>query len=88
MDWYDSGRGMMNGTGYAIFGMVLMVLFFLLIIWVIFRVVEHDSHSDRYHGNIDVSKSASPALEHLNMRLARGEVSVEEYVILKEHLLK
>lgn len=88
MDWYDNGGGMMNGSGYAIFGMILMLILFAVLIWVIFRVVDHGSHVERHHGLADTSKSSTLALEHLNMRLAKGEVSVDEYAILKEHLTK
>ena len=88
MDWYDNGGGMMNGSGYAIFWMVLMAVFFVLLVWLIFRVVDHGAHSDRHHGSVVESKGLSPAVEHLNMRLAKGEVSAEEYVTLKGHLLK
>ena len=68
--------------------MVLMAVFFVLLVWLIFRVVDHGSHSDRHHGSVVESKGSSLAVEHLNMRLAKGEVSAEEYVTLKEHLLK
>ena len=88
MDWYDNGSGMMNGSGYAIFGMILMIILFAVLIWVIFRVVDHGSHVERHHGPADTSKSSTLALEHLNMRLAKGDISVEEYAILKEHLMK
>lgn len=87
MDWYDNGGGMMNGSGYAIFWMVLMAVFFVLLVWLFFRLVDHGSHSNTHHGSTVESKGSSPALEHLNMRLAKGEVSAEEYATLKPHLL-
>ena len=65
-----------------------MVIFFLVLIWVIFRVVDHGAHSERHHGNSENSKPSSAALDFLNMRLAKGEVSAEEYTVLKEHLQK
>ena len=92
MGWYSNGDGMMNGSGYAIFGMVLMVLFFVVLIWVVVRMVDHGSHSGRHSDHShrwdgpDRSDHSSEALAHLNMRLAKGEIPADEYNALKDHL--
>ena len=77
---------MMNGSGYAIFGMILMVLFLVVIVWVIVRMVDHGSHSDRHSDHSHRSDHSSEALAHLNMRLAKGEIPADEYNALKDHL--
>lgn len=88
MYWNNDGQGMMNGSGYALFAIGFMIIFFLFLIWLIFRVVDHGSHSHRHDLHQDKSNNSSAAQEHLNMRLARGDISTEEYAILKEHLRK
>ena len=92
MGWYNNGDGMMNGSGYAIFAMILMLLFFVVLIWVVVRTVDHGSHSGRHgdhsHRSDGSGRSdhSSEALAHLNMRLAKGEIPADEYNALKEHL--
>ena len=44
MGWYNDGYGMMNGSGFAIFGIILMVLFVTLLVWAVVRTVDHGSH--------------------------------------------
>ncbi len=88
MNWYDNGNGMMNGSGYAIFGLAAMFIFFGILAWVIVKMVGHDSHSGAHHDHSNHSRNSSEALDHLNMRLAKGEIQPEEYTILKSHLSK
>ena len=86
MDWYGNGYGMHN-SGYAIFGMVFMVVLFILGVWVIVRIVDRGSHNHPHGERLNHSKNSSTAaLEHLDMRLAKGEISADEYVTLKKHL--
>jgi len=87
MDWNDSGRGMMNGSGYAIFGTIAMVLFFAVLVWVLVRMVGHSSQSNSQPSSPVKNSVSGEALDHLNMRLAKGEIAVEEYNVLKQHLL-
>ena len=88
MDWNDNGRGMMDGygsgAGYHILGLIAMMVFFALLVWILFRFVGPKTHSE----NSAKSSDSSVALEHLDMRLAKGELPVEEYKVLKEHLQK
>jgi len=86
MGWYNNGDGMMYGSGYAIFGMILMFLFLVVIVWVIVRMIDHGSHSGRHSDHSHRSDHSPEALAHLNMRLAKGEIPVDEYNTLKEHL--
>jgi uncharacterized membrane protein len=88
MGWYSNGDGMMNGSGFAIFGMVLMVLFFGILVWVIVRTIEHGSHQNRHSFDSHQPHYSSEALGHLDMRLAKGEISPEEYNSLKGHIKK
>ena len=88
MDWYDNGRGMMNNSVFGIFGMVLMVILFIVLVWVVFRIVDHGSHTHARHEMNHELKNLPTALDVLDMRLAKGEISPEEYATLKEHLKK
>jgi uncharacterized membrane protein len=58
------------------------------VLWVIFRIVEHGSHTHAQHENVNYLKNLPTAVEVLDMRLAKGEISAEEYNTLKEHLKK
>jgi len=90
MDWNDNGRGMMSGYGsaYHVLGMIAMVLFFALLVWILLRFVGPSARSENSTKSSSKSSESSAALEHLDMRLAKGELPVEEYKVLKEHLLK
>ena len=92
MNWNDNGRGMMDGYGsgsaYHIHGMIAMVAFFALLVWILFRFVGPKSQSDGSPKGSNKGADSTAALEHLDMRLAKGELPVEEYKVLKEHLQK
>ena len=88
MGWYNDGYGMMNGSGFAIFGIILMVLFVTLLVWAIVRTVDHGSHSGRHNMDSHQAHHSSEALAHLDMRLAKGEIPADEYAALKAHLKK
>ncbi len=92
MNWNDNGRGMMDGygsgAGYHILGMIAMVAFFALLVWILFRFVGPKSQSDGSPKGSNKGADSTAALEHLDMRLAKGELPVEEYKVLKEHLQK
>ena len=90
MDWNDNGRGMIDGfgSGYHIVGMIAMVAFFALLVWILLRFVGPSSHSENSAKGSGKSSEPSAALEHLDMRLAKGELPAEEYIVLKEYLLK
>ncbi len=86
MGWYDDRGGMMYGSGYAIFGLLIMVLFISTFVWLIIKIVGHGSDSSRHQLSPHQEKASSQALDHLNMRLAKGEISPEEYTTIKSHL--
>ena len=87
MNWYGNGYGMMDSLGSSIIGMILMVALFILGVWVIVRIVERGSHNHPHGESLNHSKNSSTAaIEHLDMRLAKGEISADEYVTLKKHL--
>jgi uncharacterized membrane protein len=60
----------------------------MVIAWIFATIFGRSSMMGHDHGRHSHGKNTSPALEHLHMRLAKGEISPEEYAILKEHLLK
>jgi len=88
MNWYDNGQGMMNGSAYGIIGMFIMVLFFIGLVWIIVSFTQHGSKSGHHHQGPMGGTNSSAALDHLNMRLAKGDISSEDYLNLKEHLAK
>ena len=88
MGWYDDRGGMMNGSAYAIFGLIAMVLFISTLVWLIVKIVGHGSDSGRHTEAVTQNKTSNPVLDHLNMRLAKGEIAPDEYLVLKEHLTK
>lgn len=88
MNWNDSGNGMMNSWGYATGAMILMVLFFVGLFLIINNVAQHGSRHDHHHEGPSSMRHSSEAVDHLNMRLAKGDISPEEYSVLKGHLSK
>ena len=71
---YTYGENMM---GFGFFGMVFMVLFWGAIIYFIFYLVNNNKKS---HG------SSKTALEHLNERYAKGDISKEQYESMKKDI--
>ncbi len=86
---YYYGYGHMMGWG--IFGAVLMVLFWVLVIFLVVRLVRRllwgaHSHHLGGHGWRDMMTGAS-ALHILNERYAKGEINKAEYEEKKKDLL-
>jgi len=83
--WSGFSRGMMGGMwGFGAFGMIFVVLFWgLLIFLVVWGIV-------RLTGGQGLSKSEShdSALEILQKRLASGEVTDEEYEKIRKKISK
>ncbi len=85
MDWGNGG--MMGGSGFGVFGMVFgfifMLLFFagaiLLVVWIVKQFSP---------GGTSATTSGSNALEILNERFAKGEISKEEFAEMKKELVK
>ncbi len=88
MGWNDNRDGMMNGNGYTLIGILVMILFLLVLGWILIRAFDHKSqqHGDHDGGHHPHPHQPSEALAHLDMRLAKGEISGEEYAAIKEHL--
>lgn len=84
MEWNDYGYYPMQNSSLWFFAMLLMFLLFGVIIWVIIRTLGHSNQS-RLHQEVKSTQSPS-ALEVLDMRLARGEISTEDYLLAKSHL--
>ncbi|CQR47927.1 hypothetical protein BN1058_02261 [Paraliobacillus sp. PM-2] len=70
---------MMHGSGYNMFGfgffeLIILIGVIVLVIWVL------------KSGTIDKGKQTSTPLDILKQRLAKGEISEEEYERLKNKL--
>lgn len=84
MDW--GSDGMMGGPGFGVFGMIFgfifMLLFIvgsiLLIVWIVKQFAP---------GGTSTPASSSNALEILNERFAKGEISKEEFADMKKELM-
>lgn len=82
---WEMGPGMMGGWGYGGFGMIFMVVtWVLVIVGLVFliRWLVHATKSDS--GNL---KSGSRALEILKERYAKGEIEKEEFEAKKKDLM-
>ena len=79
--------GMMGGPGFGVFGMIFGLIFMLLfivgsillIVWIVKQFTP---------GGTSTPTSSSNALEILNERFAKGEISKEEFSEMKKELLK
>ncbi|TDT57298.1 SHOCT domain-containing protein [Fonticella tunisiensis] len=67
------------GYGWGPFGMIIPIILFGVIIYAVFKLFERDKMGYRYRGTEE-------ALEILNMRYARGEITEEEYLSRKKAL--
>jgi uncharacterized membrane protein len=83
MNWNDYGYHPMHSSGYWFFAMILMFLFFGIVVWSIIRIVDRSLHSRQQEPK---SALLPTALEVLDLRLAKGEISLEDYVVAKSHL--
>ena len=86
MGWYDNGDGMMHNNGYAFFGVAIMVLLIAILVWVVVRAFDHGPRYGRHGEHPRPEHRSSEALAHLDMRLAKGEITGDEYAAIKEHL--
>lgn len=74
-DW-DGFPHMMGGMMYPA-GMFGMVLFWGCIIFLVYRLLRRDN---------EIPARRDEALEALNQRLAKGEISIEEYETIKKKI--
>jgi putative membrane protein len=77
------GAGMMGGFGWGWFMPVIMIVFWGLVIWGIVALVRGVSSQS----NAGSYTSAESALEILNRRYARGEITKQEYEERKKDLI-
>ena len=80
-DWGDGYGHMMWGGGHGLFGGLMMVVFWGLVIGLIVLGVR------RFSGRSD-APSQSSALDILKERYARGEINDEEYQRLKSEITR
>lgn len=80
-DYYSMGWG----TGFG-FGWIFMLVFWGLVIWAIFALVRGASGGGggSYHGKSE--KGEKSAIDILNERYAKGEVSKEDFDRMKKDL--
>lgn len=80
MGYGDYGYGMMsNGWGWIM--MIFILIIVVLGVLVLFRYLQHS-------GSATQNNSSSKAIDLLNERYARGELSDEEYKRKKSEILK
>lgn len=84
--YYDSFMGWGFGWG----GMILMILFWALIIWLIVALIRRATWRGRYHNNdrdreYDDRRENEP-LRILKERYAKGEINRTEYELKKKDL--
>jgi uncharacterized membrane protein len=94
MRGYGYNGGVRMGSGISPLGAVLCVFMMLLTIALItiavifiVRLIRHGSNPHRMPGGYVHPALVPPALEILNQRLAKGEITVEEYKQLKNEIL-
>lgn len=65
------------GSGYFVGGFILMLIFWGVLALLVLVAIRHFSH---HHDVVPPASSSEPAaVETLKMRLARGEIDVEEF---------
>lgn len=74
------GHGMMGGWMGGWFGMLIPLILTVVIVYVVVRLLGHNHTANR--------RSYDNSLDILNERLARGEISEEEYERKKAMIMK
>jgi len=94
MTIYGHNGGVRMGNGISPFGAILCVLMMLLTIALItiavifiVRLIRHGNNPHHMPGGYVHPAQVPPVLEILNQRLAKGEITVEEYKQLKNEIL-
>lgn len=81
---HPMGPGMMGGMGW--FGMILMIVFWVLVIIGLILLIKWLLIQTR-SGSSDTSKPSSSGLDILKERYARGEIDKKEFEEKKKDLL-
>ena len=83
-DWH-TGPGMMSGWGMGWFGMIFMLVFWVLVILGLIFLIKWLIQNTRKDAG--TSNGGSKALEILKERYARGEIEKEEFEEKKKALM-
>ena len=83
-DWH-MGPGMMGGWGMGWFGMIFMLLFWVLVIVGLVFLIKWLVQTTR--NSAGTSNGGSRALDILKERYARGEINKEEFEAKKKDLM-
>ncbi len=79
------GPGMMGGWGMGWFGMIFMLIFWVLVIVGLVFLIKWLIQTTK--GEKDVVRGGSNALDILKARYARGEINKEEFENIQRDLL-
>ncbi len=72
------------GVGYGgMFMMVIPIVLVAIIVYAIYKLIGHSSNNGHYN-----NKRGNSALDILNERFARGEITEEEYNQKRDMILK
>ena len=83
--YYGPGIGAPVGAGGFVFPL-LSLLFWVLVIWLIFRLLSrHGHHLDHYHSHHDHQVATDP-IDAAKLRYAKGEITKTELEEIKKNL--
>ena len=81
---YDNVNGMMDGWFWLVIFWIVIIAVVIGIIVFLIVMVTRNSHGRNQTGQVSQDRS----LQLLNERLAKGEITLEEYNSIKEALTK
>ncbi|MDD2534313.1 MAG: SHOCT domain-containing protein [Eubacteriales bacterium] len=86
--FYGSNYGWVGMIGQGLFGLAILALFIVLIVWLI-RLAKragNSSSQNNFGSTSSYHVETASALKLLNDRYAKGEISEEEYLKVKKNL--
>jgi putative membrane protein len=81
---WGMGPGMMGGWGMGWFGMIFMLVFWVLVVVGLVFLIKWLIQTTK--GEKDVARGSSKAIDILKERYARGEINKEEFEKIKRDL--